>query len=81
MNRVKKQTYVSVSLENADSWTDEVVHDDDNAHYSCIHLIFLYSQLKEMADELWQRHLSHNDSKIVEIFHGQIKFVFKCYKV
>ena len=80
MNRVKKKTYVSMSIENADSWTDEVMYDNDNAHYFCIHLIFLYSYLKEMADELWRRHLSRNDSKIVEIFHGQIKSVIKCLK-
>ena len=24
MNRVKKKTYVSMSIENAESWTDEV---------------------------------------------------------
>ena len=36
--------------------------------------------LKEMADELWRRHLIRNDSKIVELFHGQIKSVLKCLK-
>ena len=34
--------------------------------------------LKEMADELWRRHLIRNNSEIVELFHGQIKSVLKC---
>ena len=41
---------------------------------------FAVLAMKEIADELWRRHLIRNDSKIVEIFHGQIKSVMKCLK-
>ena len=30
MNRVKKKTYVSMSLENAESWNDKLIHGEDN---------------------------------------------------
>ena len=33
MNRVKKKTYVSISLENAESWNDKLIHGEDNKQY------------------------------------------------
>ena len=49
MNRVKKKTYVSMSLENAESWNDKLIHGEDNRQYLnsfTIHMqpIFILSQ-------------------------------------